>query len=283
MNKRNNYFCRNRSRKLFFLIQLFLLVTITTKAQNFESDAGSMGAGNTGLNTTNVFSVFNNQSGIAFLNKTSLGISYHNSYFIKELGTSSFAFVQPTKYGNFGLGINYYGLKKFNYFQAGIAYAYQFSSKFAVGMKVNYLSLQQEAYYGNAFTIAGEIGLIARPIQNLSIAAHISNPTFSRFNGELVLPTFERVGLSYRFSGKLIVDLEQKSDFEFNVIRIGAEYQPIDLLTLRCGVESTSSAFGGLGLNVGVWQLNLAVAYNNASLVTTNSFSSAVDLIFSGF
>ena len=283
MNEQKYYFFMSRNRKIFFLFLLFFGISIFTKAQNFESDAATMGVGNTGLNTTNVFSVFNNQAGLAFLNKTGLGITYHNSYFIKELGTSSFAFVQPTKYGNFGLGVNYYGFKMYNYFQTGVAYAYQFNSKFAVGMKMNYLSLQQEAYYGNAFTIAGEIGIIAKPIQNLSIAAHVFNPTFSRLNGELVVPTFESVGLSYRFSDKLIVNLEQKSDFEFNMIRIGIDYQPIDLLTLRCGVESGSSAFGGLGINIGVWQLNLAVAYNNASLVSTNSFSSAVDLIFTGF
>lgn len=279
----NHFYFINRNRKLIFLFLLFFGRAIFTNAQNFGHDAGSMGAGNTGLNTTNVFSVFNNQAGLAFLNKTDLGITYHNSYFIKELGTSSFAFVQPTKYGNFGLGVNYFGFKMYNYFQTGIAYAYRFSNKFAVGMKINYLSLQQEAYYGNAQTVAGEIGIIAKPIENLSIGAYIFNPTYSRYNGELVVPTFEKVGLSYQFSDKLIVNLEQKSNFEYNIIRFGLDYKLIELLDLRCGVESSSSAFGGLGINIGVWQLNLAVAYSNASLVSTNSFSSAVDLIFTGF
>jgi hypothetical protein len=249
-----------------------------------NKNAISMGKAFTGLNSANVYSVFNNQANLAYIDKMTIGVAASNNFFIKELSESSLAAAIPTKFGSFGLGLNYFGFNLFGQFTTGIAYAMPLGEKFAGGIKISFLHQQLAAYYGNANAVYGEIGFTAKITERLKMGAHVFNPTRAKLNSETTtaIPTYESIGLSYLFSDRFELNAEQVSDFDFNYFKFGGNFKINDFLVLRSGLLTNPSiACFGAGFFVKNINFNFAFNYNSSSLSSTNALSSSVDIVYS--
>ena len=235
--------------KLFILIILFQLFVIVSFADNYPTGARNAGMANTGVMFSDFWSIQHNQAGLGFAENFEVGIYSENSFLVKELTLNSGALVYPSKLGVFGLSLTHFGYSQYNESKIGFAYSKKLSEKFSVGIQFDYLNTHFSEEYGNKSTMAVEIGILAKPIEKLSIGAHVFNPTQSEiaeYDNEKI-PTIFSVGMGYTFTEKVVLAIETEKDIlEPMIFKTGIEYQVVDNLFLRAGISTNpiKNSFG---------------------------------------
>jgi len=264
---------------LSFIIFISIFSNCFASGENWPIGGRSAGIANASVTLNDLWTIYNNQAGLAEINKNSAGIYYENFYGLKELGLKAGAIAIPTKYGVFGLGLSYFGYTQYNENKIGIVYAKKFGNKFSVGIQLNYLSTHIAEDYGNTSAIAAEIGIQYNINKKIKIGAHIYNPTKTKiadYNDERV-PTIFKLGLSYLFSEKLIVAIEMEKDIQYNpVFKTGVEYHAVKQFYFRAGISTNPvlNSFG-FGLEFKNFNIDFATTYHQ-----TLGFTPQVSIVF---
>lgn len=226
----------------FIILAVLLAAAVTAGAQdgNFEAMA------NASVMQSGLWSVNNNQAGLADLQRFAVGINYQNRFQLAETSTKSVAAALHTRTGNFALSFNRFGYSEYSENSFGLAYARQFGDAVSAGLQFDYLNVNQTSAYGNNGVFLFEVGLIAKPITNLQIGAHIYNPTkakMAEYEDERVNTSF-RLGASYFFSDivQLAAEVEKTMQTDLRY-KVGLEYQIISNLYLRTGFRSKPNEF----------------------------------------
>lgn len=247
---------------------LLMLLPVLAHAGIDNSPLGARSAGMGGSSVAlagDLWCVHNNQAGLAFVRDVQGGLFYENRFMVKALSMKAGAFALPIKRGTFGLEVSSFGYTQYAENKYGLSYAMPFGEKFAMGVQVDYMSMRFGENYGKAGTATGEIGVIAKPLKNLTIGAHLFNPMRSKlaaYNDERV-PTIMRFGVNYRFSDKVFITGEAEKDMDYKpVIRGGLEYRPIKEFYLRAGG----------GSNPGTTSFGFGIAMKNLRLDVASSF-----------
>jgi hypothetical protein len=144
-----------------------------------------------------------------------------------------------------------------------LSYARKLSKKFAIGVQFDYLNTRISEY-GSFNGISFEGGLQAEIIDNLWLGASISNPFRIEIAPDDYLPTKFNLGLSYRFSDKILMATEVEKDFEYPTsARVGLDYRIIEPLSIRLGVgtEPIQNSFG-VGIHLKNLTLDFAARYH---------------------
>lgn len=238
--------------KYLLIIAFFCFADIQSGfAQVINDPVGARSTAMAGVNATlsDVWSANNNQAGLAFVEDLSAGLYYENRFLLKETSYKAGAFVLPTKTGAFGVSIASFGFTEFMETRAGLSYGLKFSERFAVGVQMNYLRTSLTQEFGSKNSVTGAVGLIGKLNDEITIGAHVYNPNRSKlaeYDNERI-PTVMKLGMDYRFSGKLMIVVETEKDIDFDaIVKFGVEYQFMDILYVRGGISNnpTSSAFG---------------------------------------
>lgn len=250
------------------ILSTFLIIPLLTKAGIDNAPLGARAAGLGGSSVAlagDLWCAHNNQAGLAFVREVQGGLFYENRFLVKALSMKAGAVAVPIKRGTFGLEVSSFGYTQYAENKYGLSYAMPFGQKFAMGVQVDYLSLRFGENYGKTGTASGEIGIIAKPLKNLTIGAHLFNPMRSKlaeFNDERV-PTIMRFGVNYMFSEKVFITAEAEKDVDFKpVIRGGMEYRPIKEFYIRAGG----------GSNPGMTSFGFGIAMKNMRLDIASSF-----------
>ncbi|MFH1319450.1 MAG: hypothetical protein ABII90_02200 [Bacteroidota bacterium] len=261
-------------KRLYFILLIILLsLNLQAGNDNYGIGARSAGMGNASVTISDLWSVHHNQAGLARLENISAGIYYENRFAVSELSLKGVAVAIPVPGaadGVFGVSMSYFGYSKYNDCKIGLAYAKSFGDKFSAGIMLDYLSTRIGEDYGKKMNVAVEIGIQAQLIKNLSVGAHIFNPTRSKIAEFEIqgtpeverIPTIMRFGLNYTFSDKVFVSLETEKDIDYKpVFKAGLEYHIIKELFLRTGI-STNPTFNtfGFGLNLKQFTFDFAVS-----------------------
>jgi hypothetical protein len=256
-----------RSTILFILVNIFIITAFAT-GENWPVGGRSAGMSNASITLSDIWSVSNNQAGLAYLKDISAGVYYEDRFDLKDLSLKAGALAIPTKSGVFGLSTTYFGYSQYYESKAGLAYGKSFGNKFSAGVQLDYLSTHIAENYGNSSTIAAEAGLMYRLNKHICIGAHIFNPTRARvakYNDERA-PTIADLGLSYTFSDKIIVVIESEKDIQYNaVFKAGVEYHPVKAIYFRTGISTNPmlNSFG-FGLEYHNFSLDFASSYHQA-------------------
>ena len=267
--------------KIFQILSLVIaFVTIQNNSfagsENYPVGARSAGMANSTVMTYDVWSVYHNQAGLAYLNNIYAGSYFENRFNISELGVKSFAFVLPTKTGNFGASVTHFGYSKYNESKFGLAYARKLSEKFSVGLQFDYLNTFVGDEYGNKGTFVFELGLMAEPVKNLTIGAHVYNPTRSKFAAyqDERVPTIFRFGIGYNFSDKVLLTIETDKELDYKpTYRTGIEYHFLKNLYLRTGISANPNQnFFGIGYAFKRFNFDIAFSTHEV-LPMTSHFS----------
>ncbi len=249
----------------FFLSFLFFVVISNAQYQN-EIGARQGGIGGSGVIISDIWSSYHNQAGLADVSNISAGIFYSNPFYVNALKTTAFAFAIPTeKFGSAGLNYSYFGDNNSNFSKFGFAYAKRLGKRITGGIQIDYFRRAQLSY-GITGVVAGEFGLIAEPVDNLFIGAHVFNPWRSKFsNSEEYLSSILRLGMGYKFSEKVLFTLEGEKDIEHKVVvRGGTEYNVAGGLFLRAGVATNPVKYTfGLGYNLKGASIDLTYINHN--------------------
>lgn len=257
------------SIKIIVLLLLFITIYSVSFAgiDSRSTGANSAAIGNASVSISDLWSVYNNQAGLANLKTITTGICYENRFSVSELSVKSAAFALPVKRGTFGFSISSFGYSLYQENNYGLAFAKAFGENFSAGVKMDYFSFKLAEGYGKKSAIAAEIGIQAKLIENLSLGAHIFNISRTKLTNDNkeYLPTILRLGFNYKFSEKVFVAVETEKDIDHKAqFKTGLEYRIIKELYLRGGISTnpTLSSFG-FGLNLKQFRLDFASSFHS--------------------
>ena len=229
-------------KQRFIILAVLLVAAVTAGAQdgNFEAMA------NASVMQNGLWSVNNNQAGLADLQRFAVGINYQNRFQLAETSTKSVAAALHTRTGNFALSFNRFGYSQYSENSFGLAYARQFGERVSAGLQFDYLNINQTSAYGNNGVFLFEVGLQAKPIDNMQVGVHVFNPTkakMAEYEDERVNTSF-RFGANYYFSQivQLAAEVEKTMQTDLRC-KVGLEYQIISNLYLRTGFRSKPNEF----------------------------------------
>lgn len=237
--------------RLFSLCLILFFANTTIFAINDIDPVGSRsaGMGRSGVAMPDIWSLHRNQAGLAYMQDISFGVFYENRYLTKELSSKSGAFIIPSKFGVFGMNVSQFGYELYNENKFGLAYARKFGEKIAVGLQLDYMHTHIAEEYGNKSLLTFEAGLIGQVTQNLYFGVHAFNPIqaqIAEYNNER-MPAMMKMGLSYFFSKKVVVNADAEMDSENTLsFKTGAEYHITQPIYIRAGV-ATNPTINTLG------------------------------------
>ena len=248
------------------LVCLLSFTFLLSHSQNDNYSIGSRSAGvaNAALSYNDVWSLWQNQAGIASLKQITAGTFYEDKFLIPDFALEAFGIVYPLKKGLGVIGFSYtgYGNNIYNEKKAGVAYAKSFGDIISFAIQLDYLNLFIGDGYGSHNSFAAEAGFQAKLLPELTLAAHIYNPsrtTLTNYINESI-PTILRVGLAYTFSDRVICSIESEKDVtqEAN-FKVGIEYHAAKPFYLRAGISTNpvSDAFG-FGLDIKDFKLDIS-------------------------
>lgn len=255
--------------KQLLLISIGLLLNFFSNAQ-YQTEIGARqgGIAGSGVVISDIWASYHNQAGLADINNISAGLFYSNPFNVSAFRQSAFAISVPTeKYGSAGINYTNTGDSYSNFSKFGLSYAKRLGKRITGGIQIDYFRRAQ-LNYGSTGVVAGEFGIIAEPIENLFIGAHVFNPWRSKFaDTDEYLRSILRIGAGYKFSEKVLFTIEGEKDLDQDfVVRGGTEYNIADGLFLRAGVSSNPVKYSfGLGYNYK--GIVLDVAYINHNIL----------------
>ncbi len=257
---------------LIFLISIFGIDN-TFSIHDPKMEGGKAAAmANTSVTLTDIWSIYHNQAGLAYLENISVGV-FHQSGYIKEQNMQGISFALPTKTGTIAASYSYYGFSQYNEMQAGLAFGRAFSKYFAVGIQLNYLNTHITGNYGTANSINFEVGILSRPIENLFIGVHVYNPSRSKMGDEKI-PTIFNLGVSYLFSEKVLFGVGTEKDLNHDpIFKAGIDYKIIDYVSLQAGISTNPTRYS-FGIGFHYIKINAHIGFlNHQTLGYTPSFT----------
>jgi hypothetical protein len=210
-----------------------------------------------------VWSLHNNISGIAKLQKPELGAFAENRFSMRAFTTVALTGVMPLgKSGGIGAELYRFGDKLYNEQRLGIGYAHKIG-QVSLGLKADLLQLHVEEY-GSKRVVAFSFGGQSEVVPGFLVGAHIYNfnqAKLAEFEDERV-PTVMKAGISYRPGKKVMLNVETEKDIELDAdFKAGLEYQVIEKLALRTGFSTlTQSASFGAGFMARSFQIDYALS-----------------------
>lgn len=262
-------------------IFIFLSLGTILRAQNVHlAGAREAGIANSSLTLGGTWTTFHNPAGLATTNNYCVGINYLNRFQTAELSTRSITGTIPTSNGGFGAGYSYFGTSSYNQQKLALGYAHKLSDKIEAGILFDLFSANLPNEYESAYALTGELGLTIRPINNLSIGAHINNITganYTQYEYE-ELPMSFRSSLTWQTDNYLLSGLLSLNRDGEPVISIGSEVTLLSNFDVRLGV-STHEAYNfslGAGYHKTMWHTDIAFS-RHPNLGYTSMLSAGIN------
>jgi len=236
------------------LLLLFVLATNHSRAALNVFPQGSRAAAMGGIGVVNVdaFAAYNNQAALGFLTSPTAAVHHENSYFSEELNMSAGVFAMPVPVaGVVALDVCSFGYSQYRENRVGVAIGKRLAERISIGAQVCYNHVSV-AGYGSTGAITAEVGMLAEPLENFWLGAHIYNFTYSNFfshNYDEQLPVFFNVGLGYNVAEYASIFAAAEVDSKQNVqLKGGFEATVAKVLALRLGVSAKPvEVFAGFG------------------------------------
>ncbi len=258
-----------------FIIVLLLVLFRNSFAQFELIDIGakpiSLGGAFTSL-ANNSNAVYYNPAGISQLSFREISIFYSPAPFgLKELANGSVNYVEPTKFGVFGLSAKTYGFDLYKEITVTATYSNNYKKKIFYGANVNFYNLKIQNY-GSASTFGIDIGGLAYLTDFLRwgfAAFNLNRPKIGTQDDKL--PQVYRTGISIqpRNDINFVLDVEKDTRYTTSV-KAGIEYSLYDMIDLRAGIGTEPTRFsGGVGLYYSIFEIDYGF-YNHQDLGLTH-------------
>ncbi len=242
-----------RKRGFFFLFFLMTAVAGSLRASpnNYLLGARFDAMANATVMIPDLWSLSHNQAGLGWITSPVVGFHFENKFAVPQYSLSAVGAAIPAKPGTFGLMFYYFGYSQYHDTRFALSFGRAFTEHFAAGVQLNYIATYIADDYGTYSSLVAEGGIIAEPVDNLYIGAHVYNFTASKMTNpeREKLPVIFRVGVGYEIKSIIFVSVEtEKNTDEKGVFRAGVELSALQNFFLRAGYSSNPSrASFGLG------------------------------------
>jgi hypothetical protein len=224
------------------------------------------GLGYTSVTSSDEWSTFNNQAGLAWCNKFSASLYVENRFLLADLCQKALAITLPVGRGSFGFSFRYFGFPQYSESNPGIAFGMRLTKRFAAGIQIDCLHLHIADGFKDNNALSCEMGLQFRASEHLWMGLHVANPIPVKISSMTNdrLSSFIQFGLSWKISDKLHFDSEVEKDItDKPLLKAGIEYRPANHFYLRMGVLTCPTLLTyGIGLEFGHFQIDLASSYH---------------------
>lgn len=244
-----------------------LLIGTTGHAQlSGPSTPGARGLalGGAGQTFTDIHAAWSNPAGLADVDATSFALFGEQRFGLSEIRNVRAAGAIHTSSGTLGLALGYYGFDSYNQQRIGLLYARPLNEKVSIGAQFYGLSTRITEY-GSQMKISAELGVQGQISPSVRLGARVANPIRIEVLNEEYLPTILSVGIQYQPADQLSLFADVEKDVLYPAsMRIGAEYELLDALTVRLGfaTQATQLSFGVGYLLKEQWRLHFAAAYH---------------------
>ncbi len=213
--------------------------------------AQSLSMGGASVSFQDAQAIFHNPAGLVGETKSSALLTSEIKFGVKDLKPIGAAFILPTSSGVLGFSFQNYSFESYRESKMGVAYARRLSSKFNIGVQLDYLRLKINEY-GSTNLLTFEIGCNTLIFKYLVLSAYVFNPVSVRLNEVERTPSVFRLGLGYTLNPKVLICLETEKDINFPAsFKFGLAYKAVESLTLRCGFRTSPSIFSfGFGYSI---------------------------------
>jgi hypothetical protein len=211
-----------------------------------------------------VYSIFQNPAGLAHRKAITFGLGQDMRPRFPGIMNGGFSALIPSKLGNWGGGLHFFGFENYQEWQGSFAYARSFGPRFRTGISAHYYQLSIPNY-GSRHLPGFAVGFQLDLGQDWMIGAYLNNPLRLKLDQQQQhrMPTILKAGLAYQPVPqlRLMLDLQKELDQPFSV-QGGVDYELWPWLNLRCGFQSYPETItGGLGFQKGRFKLDVAIAY----------------------
>lgn len=189
----------------------------------------------------------------SFTTSRAVELNYLNRFGLKELSTFSAAFYCPNPWLNGALYLSRYGFSEYNETRISMNLSRRLAEKWALGVRINYDRMHYSAVYSDQHVVTADVGVWIEPVKDkLNLAFVVCNPlqravTPEGDEEEEPFPVVFLWGASYRLHSQFLLlgEFEKREDASLQC-KLGVEYQPFSVFSLRAGVQSTpfSPCFG---------------------------------------
>lgn len=244
---------------LNFLFSLYCAATIFPQ---YNPGAKQIALANSDVALVNdVFSIFNNPSGLSQMNWREIGLYYSPSPFgFTEMANGFFAFHEPFSFGSIGIGGMTYGFDLYRESKFTSAFSYNYDNKFFAGVSFNYHSVSIKKY-GSTGTFYVDIGGLIYLIEFFRWGFSVHNINHATFgNYEDQIPVILNTGLSIDILNNFSLNAAIEKDIRYNAsLSAGLEYELIKYFSLRTGFSNEPSRFtAGIGIHYSFLDLDYA-------------------------
>jgi hypothetical protein len=249
------------------LFLLFLGTFFFSNAQGWmPQGARSSALGNASTVLTDVFAFHHNPGALGFNTQGGVGVSYENRYLMRELQSQGITIVQPLKKGVISAGGQFYGYETFRTNRVGAGYSLKLTENLSAGVQLNYLNVRLDQFYGAKHTLTGEVGMMAKIGEKLSLGFSVFNlgrTKLSEYQDDR-LTTLMRLGAGYKLSKQLLFLIELENEITKSPrLKAGIEYSPSDMFYVRAGFQGAPIEFSfGFGVKWNKFKLDLATHYH---------------------
>jgi hypothetical protein len=217
-------------------------------------------------NGLDVYAAQANAASLAGLKQSGVSTYAERRFGLDNMNLYTFSGAIVTGSGTFGLQGAYFGFAESNQTQMTLAYGRKISKTIEVGGSFHYHNISQSGIYGNSTAITGSASLRMKLSDKITAGLNLFNPvraTWSKTTDER-LPVRYTVGLGYDASDKFLIttELEKEEGQNLNV-NLGFQYSILPQLFFRGGIATqTSNYFGGIGLNLKDFRIDIATSYH---------------------
>lgn len=245
-----------------YILGILFLLSFNTSAQ-VNTGARFTSMASAGISLQDVWSIQQNQAGLANIKNITVAIAVEKPFAGYELSTQTAIVVVPVEKNVFGASFQNYGFASYSQQRLGFSYARSFGPGLAAALDFNYHLMKIQGY-NSSRTYSVEAGIQYQLNKNLALGAHAANPNQSKFDGESnsTLPARFQAGGSYLFSEKVLMALSIDKVIGYPIDhKIGLEYQLLNLLALRAGISTNPfKHYAGFGINYHRLKMDLATA-----------------------
>ncbi|MCJ0743495.1 hypothetical protein [Pedobacter montanisoli] len=247
----------------FSLSVLTLWISGAVSYAQFNMGPKITSMGLNGASVKDVWSTVANPAGITAIKSATVAINYSKFLFDSELNTQAASLIIPFTKTFGGLSFLRHGFTEYNEIKTGITIGKKFSEHLSIGLRANLHQLSI-SHYGNSTTFSIDLGAIYTLNNQIDIGAYITNPSRQNFNSSAIannIATTLNIGASYLASDKVLIAASLSKELQAEPdVRLGIDYSPISLLSLRGGISSRPfKQFFGIGLSYQKIMLDTAI------------------------
>jgi hypothetical protein len=252
---------QTKNRRVLLVLAAFLISTFAFPANdNASLDAESMALGGVSVTLENVYGNYNNQATLATLKKTALATSYANKF---SLSDARVMMARPFSFGTIGANVSRFGSSLYSELKVGTSYSRLFGENFGAALQADLLSVQLSPQEESLYVFTAEIGLWARPLENLTLGFHLYNfinAEYETLYYEEAIPVNMKLGLAYSIFDNFQISAELENSSVYGTsVRGGMAYRLVEQVEFRTGGASNPAlASIGLGVRLGGFDFDIA-------------------------